>query len=515
MAVPNLLKLFKIAVLSPLKRLFQREAIQKPNYDRSKVKTGIVHIGPGAFFRGHEAVYIDDVLNSGDLRWGICAVDLRSRERRDALQKQDYLYSVVSQFHDRDSVRMIGSITNFLVGAENPRAVIDQMADPDVKLVTLTVTQKGYYYDSKSGQFHFNHPDIKKELEEATDPVSTVGYIVAALDKRRLDGIKPFTVMSCDNLPSNGDVLRSAVLAYAGRKSQELQHWIAGNVAFPNTMVDRIVPALTQEHLDKIAAQGVSDAWPIYTEPFRQWIIEGEFCNDMPDLEKAGAAIVSDVIPYELMKIRILNGSHMALGPIGFLAGHIFGNEALKDPSIKKFIEGFMEDVTPTLQPVPGIDIEEYKKEILNRISQFPDELTRLARNGSQKAPARFLSPLKEAIAKGTPHDHITFAIAAWMHYLKGYDAKGNEFDILDEEGINMDLQERARSGGGDPRELFAVHQIFGPDLQEHRPFVQKIDKWLRAINDRGMMNALREFEESLKDSPHQAATAHPAPQVA
>lgn len=488
--------------------------IEVPRYDRSQVKIGIVHIGPGAFFRGHQGVYIDDVMNEGDLRWGICAVSLKSPNVRDALKDQDNLYSVVRQFSAGDSVRVVGSIAKAMVAFENPKAVIDQMADPDVKLVTLTVTQKGYYYDAKSGQLDFNHPDIKKDLEETSDPVSTVGYLVSALEKRMKNGTPPFTVMSCDNLPGNGNVLRSVVLAYAGRKSPELRRWISENVAFPNTMVDRIVPQTTQEQVQKITSHGIEDAWPIYTEPFRQWIIENKHSNEMPDVEKAGATIVEDVVPYELMKIRILNGSHMALGVVGFMAGFQIGNVALENEGIKKYIEGFMDEVIHTLPPVPGINIADYRQDILDRISQLPDDLTRLARNGSQKAPSRFLEPLRDAIPRNTPYDHIAFGIAAWMKYLKGYDATGAAFDINDEEGLRMGLQDVARNSNGDPHPLLAVRQIFGPDLTSHRPFVQKIEKWLHAIETRGMMNALQEFEESLKDKPQPAAAAKPAPQL-
>ena len=247
------------------------ETIDVPQYDRSQVKTGIVHIGPGAFFRGHQAVYIDDVLNNGDLRWGICAVSLKSTGMRDTLQQQDYLYTVVRRFASGDVPRVIGSITKAMVAYENPKAVIDQMADPDVKLVTLTVTQKGYYYDSKTGQLNFEHPDIKKCLGEASDPVSTVGYLVAALDKRMKNGTAPFTVMSCDNLPGNGELLRNVVLAYAGQKSQELRQWISENVAFPSTMVDRIVPQTTETEINRVRKKSnIKDGWPIYTEPFHR-----------------------------------------------------------------------------------------------------------------------------------------------------------------------------------------------------------------------------------------------------
>jgi len=487
--------------------------IRVPKYDRSQMKIGIVHIGPGAFFRGHQAVYMDDVMNTeNDLRWGICAVSLKSPNFRDSLKPQDNLYSVVEQFQAGDAVRVIGSIAKTMVAFENPKAVIDQMADPDVKLVTLTVTQKGYYYDNKSGQLDFNHPDIKKDLEDTADPVSTVGYLVAALEKRMKNGTPPFTVMSCDNLPGNGNILRSVVLAYAGHKSPELRKWISDNVAFPNTMVDRIVPQTTAEQVQKITSHGIADAWPIYTEPFRQWIIEDNFSNDMPDVQEAGATLVEDVVPYELMKIRILNGSHMALGPVGYLSGYAIGNLALENPAIKKFIDGFMDEVIHTLLPVPGINIAEYKQDILDRISQLPDDLTRLARNGSQKVPSRFLDPLRDAIPRNTPYDHMAFAIAAWMKYLKGYNAAGDAFDINDEEGIRMGLQDLARNSNGDPHPLLAVRQIFGPDLSSHRPFVQKIETWLHAIESKGMLNALQEFEESLKDSP-EAGPAQSAPQ--
>lgn len=488
--------------------------IETPDYDRSQVKTGIVHIGPGAFFRGHQAVYIDDVLKEGDLRWGICAVSLKSTSMRDALEKQDYLYSVVRQFASGDSARVIGSIKKAMVAYEDPQAVIDQMADPDIKLVTMTVTQKGYYYDGKSGQLDFDHPDIKQCLDETSDPVSTVGYLVAALDKRMKDGTAPFTVMSCDNLPGNGDVLRNVVLAYAGQKSKELRKWISENVAFPNTMVDRIVPQTTDAEIDKIAQDfNISDSWPIYTEPFRQWIIENKSSNDMPDIEESGALIVDDVIPFELMKIRILNGAHMALGPVGFLIGYDHSNTALMDSDVESFVDGFIDEAIATLGPVPGIDIQDYKQDIIDRISNMPDDLTRLARNGSQKVQSRFLSPLKDAIAKDTPYDHIAFAVAGWMEYLKGFNADGQAFDINDGEGVRMGLQDIARNNNGDPHPLLAVREIFGPDLSSHKAFIEKVEKALQSIEQDGMLTALRQFNDRIaQDPPQQSPDTKPEP---
>jgi mannitol-1-phosphate/altronate dehydrogenase len=374
------------------------------------------------------------------------------------------------------------------------------------------VTKKGYYYEPANGQIDFHHPDIKLCLDEASDPVTTVGFLVAALEKRMNEGTKPFTVMSCDNLTGNGNILRNVVLAYAGLRSEALRDWIATEVTFPNTMVDRIVPETTHRELERAQADfGIDDLWPIYTEHFRQFIIEEKFCNDRPDFHQTGVQVVGDVVPFEKYKLRILNGSHMALGAIGFLSGYKSSEIAISDESIKNFISGLMDEMLTTLPLSINIDPIKYKNKNLERILAIPDDLQRLARNGSQKVESRFLEPLRDAISKGESYKHIAFAIAGWLSYLKGGDESRPHF-IFDDEAIRMGLQRTAQECGNDASALLASREIFGADLSSHYEFTDLVKRYFKSIEMNGMANALSRFEhDKMNEEPsYNYSTSHP-----
>jgi len=455
--------------------------IQVPAYDRSQIKTGIVHIGPSAFFRGHLAVYIDDLLEQGEKDWGICAVSLKSSGVRDALQAQDNLYTVVEQSNQGNRARVIGSINKVLVAKEGPQAVLDQMASPDTKLVTLTVTQSGYYY--KNGELDFDDDDIKADLLRADEPTSTVGYIVKALEMRMERGLPPFTVMSCDNLPGNGTILRNVVLAYAGKRSEALKDWISDNVEFPSTMVDRIVPKTTSEHIQAHAdSYGLSDAWPIYTEKFRQFVIEKPKNGTLvPDFARVGALVADDVAPFELMKIRLLNGTHMALGMVGRMAGHAYAHEAITAPKIRGYITDLMSEMTATLHPVPGVNLDAYKDTIFDRLGSpfMKDDLARLARNGVDKVDSRFLQPLRDAISRKSGSTNLIFAVASWAEYLK---RSGPNFDILDAKALDKNLPDEARKGGDSCSLIVENKGIFGQELAASPIMSEGFERHMKAI---------------------------------
>lgn len=463
-----------------------------PVYDRDAVKTGIVHIGPSAFFRGHLAVYIDDLLAQGETEWGICAVSLKSSGVRDALKDQDYLYSVVEQSTQSNSTRVIGSIKDILVAAENPQAVLDKMASPDIKLVSLTVTQGGYYY--KNGNLDFDDQDIKADLLRADEPTSTVGYIVKALEMRMDRGLPPFRVMSCDNLPGNGTILRNVVLAYASQRSPQLRDWIANNVDFPSTMVDRIVPKTTAAHIDNHNQQyNLADNWPIYTEKFRQFVIEKPKNGPaFPQLDRVGALLTDDVASYELMKIRLLNGTHMALGITGRLAGYTYAHEAVADPKIRTYISGLMNDMEGTLPDMPGVSIPDYKTSIFERLDSpfMKDELARLARNGTDKVDSRFLQPLRDATSCKKECNNITFAVASWVEYLKH---ASTAFDILDEKAVRNGLPSDARQGGAKTGFLATHPEIFGTDIASSKKISARFERHMQAIcqNQQNIVEAL------------------------
>lgn len=438
------------------------ETVTKPTYDKDALKTGIVHIGPSAFFRGHLAVIVDELIEKGESDLAISAVSLKTGKARDELQTQGYDYTVVEQTATGNKAHVVGSLKNILVAPENPQAVVDMLSSPDVKLVTLTVTQAGYYY--KNGALDFEHPDIRKDLEKADEPTSTVGLLVTALDKRRREGHEPFTVLSCDNLPGNGHILRNVVLAYAAQHSPELKDWIENKVAFPSTMVDRIVPQISDENIAACKkTYGYDDKCPIYTENFMQFVIEKpQGGTSLAGLEKSPhVTVVDDVAPHELMKIRLLNGTHMALGIAGRMAGYTHTHEAIQDPKIRSYITDLMSEMEQTLPPVPGADMEKYKQSILTRLENpaMKDELARLARNGVDKVESRFLAPLREATANGGKRDCLTHAVASWVEYLK---KSGPDFDIYDQKAVKEDLPNQTRRDGEKASTLLASG-IFGP----------------------------------------------------
>ncbi len=456
--------------------------IKTPTYDRDKVKTGIVHIGPSAFFRGHLAVYVDDLLEQGETDWGICAVSLRTDEARNALENQKYLYTVVEQSNQGNNARVIGSINKMLVARESPQAVLDQLASPETKLVTLTVTQSGYYH--KNGSLDFDNEDIKNDLLNADEPTSTVGYLVKALEMRMERGLPPFTVMSCDNLPGNGEILSKVVQAYAKERSQELHDWIEKNVDFPSTMVDRIVPRLNDEHKKALMSDfGLQDNWPIFTEKFRQFVItKPKNGAPMPQFERAGALVVDDVAPFELTKIRLLNGSHMALGMIGRLAGYTYAHEAINDTRINTYINGFMDEMTNTLPAVPGVDLGQYRATVIDRLRSpfMKDELQRLARNGVDKVDSRFLQATRDSMTAKPGHvpQHLSFAVATWVHYLK----ISNTMDILDDKAAKANLGDEARKCQNSFAFVASHPEIFS-NLSRSSAFSASFERHLKAID--------------------------------
>ncbi|HEY0901059.1 MAG TPA: mannitol dehydrogenase family protein [Micavibrio sp.] len=463
------------------------EGIQIPDYDRSQVKTGIVHIGPSAFFRGHLAVYIDDLLQQGETDWGICAVSLRTDDVRNALEGQNNLYTVVEQSTQGNKARVIGSVNKMLVARESPQAVLDQLASPDTKLVTLTVTQSGYYY--KNGNLDFDNEDIRKDLLNADEPTSTVGYLVKALEMRMERGLGPFTVMSCDNLAGNGEILSKVVRAYARERSQTLHDWIEEHVEFPSTMVDRIVPRISDDHKKSLMNDfSLQDNWPIFTEKFRQFVItKPENGAPMPAFERAGALMVDEVAPFELTKIRLLNGTHMALGMIGRLAGYTYAHEAINDPKIRGFVDGFMDEMIATLPAVPGVDLNQYRASVIDRLSSpfMKDELQRLARNGVEKLDSRFLQAMRDHMAttpagaaKKAP-EHLSFAVATWVHYLK----MSATMDILDEKAAKNKYGEEARKGQNSFAFVATHPEIFGVDLATSSAFSGAFERHLKAID--------------------------------
>lgn len=365
------------------------------------------------------------------------------------------------------------------------------MTDPKCRIVTLTITEGGYYYIEGSGELDANHPTIQHDLQHPESPIGVFGFLTAALDQRCRQGLEPFTVLSCDNLQGNGTIARKMLAAFATLRDRELGHWIAENVAFPNCMVDRITPATTPADIAMVADQfGIEDAYPVVAEPFLQWVVEDHFSAGRPELEAVGVQFTADVHPYEMMKIRLLNASHLLIGYLGTLMGYTNVHETMADPLIRQVVDRLMHEVTPTLQPVPGIDLDDYKQALIERFAnpKIRDQLPRLCLNSAAKMPKFVLGSLRDALGQGGAIDYLSLTVAAWFRYLQGQDDQGNPIAIDDP--MADILMQQARSGGSDPRPLLSLSEIFG-DLSQSSRFVQAVTSHLRNLHELGAKETL------------------------
>jgi fructuronate reductase len=400
-------------------------SIGTPSYDRGSVVPGIVHLGVGAFHRAHQAAYVDDCLAAGETDWGIVGVSLRSADTRDALTPQDGLYTLAIRSSGEEKLRVIGSIGAMLVAPEDPGAVLAALTDPGTRIVTLTITEKAYLR-AAGGGLDAAHPDIAHDLANPQMPKTAHGFLTEALARRRAAGMPPFTVLCCDNLPANGATLHRLLTEFAelrdarlGAKGDAgLAKHIADAVAFPSSMVDRIVPATTDADRARIAEElGVEDAWPVMTEPFCQWVVEDNFPAGRPAWEKFGVTMVADVGPFEDMKLRLLNGAHSAIAYLGLLSDHTTVDRAFADPAIRAFVDRLWAEAIPTLPRNAGLDTASYTVELAKRFSNaaLAHRTAQIANDGSQKLPQRIVASALECIEAGGVPEHLTLVIAAWI----------------------------------------------------------------------------------------------------
>lgn len=409
--------------------------VATPGYDPRAIGVGIVHLGLGAFHRAHQAVYTDAVL-ARDPRWGICGVSLKTPRATEGLAAQDGLYTVLWKGEGATRAQAIGALREVRFAGADRAATVARMADRDIHVVSLTVTEKGYCHDPATGTLDFAHPDIVADLAHPQAPVSAVGTLVAAIAARRASHGAPLTIVCCDNLPRNGHTLRGLVQAFAAARDAALPAWIDDHVAFPDTMVDRIVPATTPDDVAEAARLlGVDDAAPVAAEPFGQWVIEDRFAGPRPPWDMAGAQWARDVGVYETMKLRLLNGSHSAIAYLGFLLGHTTVWQAADDPLVARYVERMMADeIVPTLEAPPGVDLHAYCRALVARFRNraLPHRTQQIAMDGSQKLPQRLLGTIRDRRAAGASYARLALAVAAWIRYASGRDEAGAPIAVAD-----------------------------------------------------------------------------------
>ncbi len=439
----------------------------------------MLHLGIGAFHRAHVAAYVDDIL-AFDPQWGIVGASLRRPDTRDALAPQDFLYSHLTRSGDGTRARIIGSVLDILDANTQRAGLLAAMTDPAIRIVSLTVTEKGYCHDPATGALDETHPDVQHDLKSPEAPVSVPGLLLRALELRRAQNIPPFTVLCCDNLPANGQTVNRIVTRFAELRDRSLASFISDQVAFPSTMVDRIVPATTDDDR-RLAAEltGLDDAWPVSTEPFSQWVIEDHFPSGRPDFERVGVQMVSDVKPFEHMKLRMLNGSHSTLAYLGYLAGYDHVSQAIADPPFHRLIHGLMTDeVMPTLPSGLG-DLGRYRDALLQRFANpaLKHRTWQIAMDGSQKLPQRLLGTIRDRLAQDLPIARLALGVAGWMRYVTGFDEKGRPIDVKDP--LSARLRSFADVAGSDANKLVCgllqVKEIFGDDLPRHPGFTSQL----------------------------------------
>jgi mannitol 2-dehydrogenase len=449
--------------------------VSTPTYDRDRVRTGIVHLGVGGFHRSHQAMYLDRLMGVGKaLDWGICGVGVLPSDRRmkDAMEAQDCLYTLVVKHPDGSlEPRVIGSIAQYLFAPDDPEAVIEKLAAEQTRIVSLTVTEGGYNFHAVTGEFDASCPAVVHDLQPGTVPKTTFGLITEALVRRRRRDLPPFTVMSCDNIPGNGDASRKSFVAFAALRDPELGAWVEQQVRFPNSMVDRITPVTTDEDKAEINRRfGIDDHWPVVCEPFTQWVLEDEFGDGRPPLEDVGVQLVEDVEPYELMKIRLLNASHQALCYFGYLAGYRLVHEVCQDVLFRQLLLGYMDrEATPTLQPVSGIDLEEYKQTLIARFSNpnVRDTVARLCAESSDRIPKWLLPVIRQNLATNGEIKRSAAIVASWARYAEGVDEQGRPIEVVDR--LKDTLMARARRQREDPLDFIADRQVFGNLIDDER----------------------------------------------
>lgn len=469
--------------------------VRRPSYSRNR-PSGIVHIGTGAFHKAHQAVYTDDALQETGGDWMITGVSLRSPDVAQALNPQKGLYTLLERGPQGVSARVIASIAGVLVAPEDQAGVLVALTARQTRIVSLTITEKGYGLDPKTGGLDRNHPAVAADLADPDHTRSALGLLVAAIHVRQVLGCPPFTVLCCDNLPSNGKVLRRLVLEFAALRDPDIVPHIESAISFPSTMVDRITPASTDRTFaDARALTGCEDRAAVETEPFSQWIIEDRFVAGRPNWEAGGALFVEDVAPYERMKLRMLNGAHSMLAYAGFIAGHKYVRDVMDDADLARLVVRHMSEAARTLDPVPGVDLGRYAEELRERFANpaIAHETWQIAMDGTQKLPQRLIEPARIALERGFPMEAYAFAVAAWMRYALGQTEKGETYALRDprEAEIRAALTGSGRDAGAVVEGLLALPGLFPGALGSSPVWRQALVERLKAMLADGMRSAI------------------------
>lgn len=472
------------------------EGVLTPRYDRQQLQTRIVHFGFGAFHRAHQALLTDRVLNAQGGDWGICEISLFSGDRlMSQLREQNHLYTVLEKGANGNQAIIVGAVKECLnAKLDSLAAIIEKFCEPQVAIVSLTITEKGYCIDPATGSLDVSNPRIIHDMQHPTEPHSAPGILVEALHRRRERGLSPFTVLSCDNIPDNGHVVKNAVLGMAEKRAAELAAWIQQHVSFPGTMVDRIVPAATEESLDEITRElGVADPCAISCEPFIQWVIEDNFVAGRPQWEVAGVQMVDDVLPWEQMKLRMLNGSHSFLAYLGYLAGFQHISDCMQDSAFREAAYRLMmNEQAPTLR-ITNVDLSRYAASLIERFANpaLKHRTWQIAMDGSQKLPQRMLEGIREHLARGSDWPLLALGVAGWMRYVSGVDDAGATIDIRDPLSEKIRLLVESSSDAERVSALLSLQEVFGTDLVKNPLFVQAIEQAWRRIAPHGAHQAV------------------------
>jgi mannitol 2-dehydrogenase len=460
------------------------DRVKHPKYDRIRVKQGIVHIGVGGFHRSHQAYYINKILTGGENNeWGICGIGLREADQKiyETLSNQDGLYNLITR-HPNGNIEteIIGSIVNFIWAYNDPEEALKKLSEPETKIVSLTITEGGYNFDTSTGDFNLSHPDIKHDLDKKNTPKTVFGFLTEAARRRMNAGYTSFTVMSCDNIQHNGDVAKKMFLSFSKHQDLKVYHWMLSNTAFPNSMVDRITPVTTDEDINYLQDEySIIDKWPVTCEPFVQWVLEDNFSSNRPPLENVNVQLVEDVNPYEKMKIRLLNAGHSVLGIPGSLHGHPTINSCMEDTIFRSFMRKFMDlEATPTLDPVPGIDLSQYKDSLEDRFGNrnLKDTVERICSESSSKLPKFLFETITENLSKERSIVMGSFIVACWFYYYhQGKNEQGKGLIIIDE------LSEQLRKNSESSESFISNFSLFG-ELSVNKRFLKSYSNWAEKL---------------------------------